>query len=201
MKLKYIVATIALTGAVMAAPKATEPVLASIPDWLDTDGDGKLSEAERQAFAQSRKEARGAARKGPSRWDTDGDGTVSQEEREAAVAALKAKVDERRCELFEGVAGEDGILSLEEFAALRAVGRVPEATIARLYGLLDEDGDGNVSKEEFVNGVGKGATPPGPVDTPAPDKPEKPDRPDKPGKPDAPEDPDEDPDAPEDPSV
>ncbi|MGE9269208.1 MAG: EF-hand domain-containing protein, partial [Verrucomicrobiales bacterium] len=65
---------------------------------FDTDGDGKLSETEREAALKARKamvEKRKAA--ALEKFDTDGDGKLSETEREAMKAALKA----RHAELLE----------------------------------------------------------------------------------------------------
>jgi hypothetical protein len=70
MKLKLIPILIAAVGMANAAP---EGLRTGIPTFLDTDGDGVISEAERQAFVASRK---GAPRGGAAAWDTNGDGVV-----------------------------------------------------------------------------------------------------------------------------
>lgn len=147
MKLKLIPILIAAVGMANAAP---EGLRSGIPAFLDTDGDGVISEAERQAFVESRK---AAPRGGAAAWDTNGDGVVDAEERQAAILALRAKADERRADLFAKIAGDDGLLDLEEFAKVPALARVPQETIERLFALLDLDADGTVDLETFLAGV------------------------------------------------
>jgi len=127
------------------------PLATGIPTFLDTNRDGVISEAERQAFVEARKEARG----GPPDWDSDGDGTINDAERAAAVAILQAKVDEKRSQLFAAIAGDDEVLTLDEFAALHPFANVPLPTIQRLFDLLDADGNGEVTFEEFLAGINR----------------------------------------------
>ncbi len=168
MKLRILPLAFASAGIAFALP---EGLTTGIPAFLDTDGDGVISEAERQAFVESRRQA---PQGGAAAWDTNGDGVVDAEEREAAIAALRARADERRSDLFNDAAGDDGVLSLEEFAGLPAVQRVPQETVERLFALMDLDDDGEVTMEEFLNSVRGGGllrpdtppTPPNRPDTP-----------------------------------
>ena len=99
---------------VAAALAGPGPLSTGIPAFLDADGDGSISEAERQAFVEARKEARGGS---TPHWDTDGDGEVGEEERATAVAELQSRIDQKRSELFAGVAGDDGTLFRTQFQA------------------------------------------------------------------------------------
>jgi hypothetical protein len=157
MKLKHIVFLAALTGIGTAAPEPGGPAAGRIPDWLDTDGDGVLSEAERQAFAESRRNASEGLHQ---QWDTNGDGVVDDDERQAGIDALRAKAEEKRCELFEAAAGGDGELTLEEFSALHPLTKLPDEVVEALFGMLDGDGDGVVTKDEFLDATGRSAGPP-----------------------------------------
>lgn len=177
MKTKHLVLFAALSGAAYAQP---DSLSTGIPSFLDADGDGVISEAERQAFVDSRKDARG----GNPDWDADGDGVVDDEERADAVAALQARMEEKRTELFGSLAGDDGFLSLEEFSTLPPFqGGMPGRIVEKLFGMLDGDGDGEVTLEEFLSKVGgPGLAPPvpDPEDPEAPVDPENPDLPDLP---------------------
>jgi hypothetical protein len=167
MKLKLLPILFALTTAAYAVPESLQT---GIPAFLDLDGDGQISEEERQAFVDSRKRA---PRGGAAEWDTDGDGVISPEERAAAVAALRARVNERRAELFASLAGDDGVLTVEEFSSLPMLANASEQAISRLFSLLDADGDGLVTLEEFLAGVRGGAPNPQPPTTPpAPSNPQ-----------------------------
>lgn len=135
----------------------------------DIDGDGKLSEEERQAFIQAVKDGTAPKPERPVRpekpedgvrppnpWDTDGDGVLSDAEKAAAREAIRAKIEEQRSKRFDELdADDDGSLTLEEFSA--APGIRPEAA-ARIFARLDKDDNDAVSKEEFLAAL----TPPGP---------------------------------------
>lgn len=153
MKTTLLAALAVSIGAAVAAPPVPAPsgAIAPVPEWLDTNGDGVISELERQAFVESR---RGAGNGPASRWDTNGDGTIDDDERAAAVEALKAKATRKLTELFLAVAGDDGVLTPTEFSALPVLAQVPADTVALLFGLLDVDGDGEVTVDEFLDVVG-----------------------------------------------
>jgi hypothetical protein len=158
MKTKLLIAIVAGIGFAHAAPPVPTAAAGSIPEWLDTDGDGAISELERQAFVESRK---GAAEALASQWDANDDGVIDDGERADAVAALQAKAKERIESLFLGIAGEDKVLTFEEFASLASFSEMPDTTVALLFGLLDTDKDGSVTLDEFTGVVGGGVTPPG----------------------------------------
>ena len=68
------------------------PNIAQLIEKFDTDGDGKLSDAEKEAAREARK-AEFEARRAEilEKFDTDGDGKLSPEERKAAIAAARAR--------------------------------------------------------------------------------------------------------------
>jgi len=88
---------------------------------FDKDGDGKLSEAERQAAREGLKQHKGEFRdKLKAKFDKDGDGKLSEEEKMAAKEALKEHGGERREKLLERFDKDgDGKLSDEEKAAAK----------------------------------------------------------------------------------
>ena len=101
----------------------------------DTDGDGRVSQAEFVA-------ARAAAF---ARRDADGDGRVTREEAEAARAARRAGALDRRFDRLD--ANDDGAISRDEFAAAaehRREGRFARhgARMEGRWGRIDADGDG-----------------------------------------------------------
>ena len=160
MKAKLLLAALTIS-----VSQAVPPTLQTgIPAFLDTDGDGTISEAERQAFAESRAAARQSG--GARNWDTNGDGTVDEEERLAAVAALKARLETKLASLFLDLAGDDSVLTLEEFSTLPQFKNVPPQTAANLFNLLDADDDGFVTVGEFFKGIGRGKPPTSPPNSP-----------------------------------
>lgn len=158
MKLKII--PILFASAIMAHA-APEGLTTGIPAFVDIDGDGVISETERQAFVESRKEA--SANGGAPEW-LDREALQTEEGRQAAIDALKAKAQERRAELFAAAAGDDGLLSLEEFAKLPALANVPQETVVRLFALFEiEEGSDRVTMEAFLAAVRAGARPARPL--------------------------------------
>lgn len=114
---------------------------------FDLNEDGVLDEEERQAMIEARKEIREKRR---AAIDTDGDGIISPEERKAARDLMLEKIAEKRAERFAEIAGEDGVLSLEEFSALPPFKRASAERVASLFARLDTDESGGVDLDEFV---------------------------------------------------
>jgi Ca2+-binding EF-hand superfamily protein len=122
----------------------------TLPEFLipfDVNEDGQIDEEERQAIRDARKAAREQRR---AEIDTDGDGEISEEEREAARDEIRANISERRANKFAEIAGEDGLLSLEELSQVRYLSKASENRIASLFARLDTDGSGAISLEEFT---------------------------------------------------
>lgn len=115
---------------------------------FDTDGDGQLSREERQAARERRmaEGGRGAERlkRIKERFDADGDGVLSDEERQAARAEM-GRDGGRRGRRGPG-AGRGG-------SERGGRGGMLRADPASLFDRIDEDGDGQVTKEQFVRFV------------------------------------------------
>ena len=150
MKLKNIlIAGILLGGNSLASADERTFGDGTLPEFLrqyDVNEDGIIDEEERQAIKETRRDARDEHR---AEIDTDGDGKISHDEREAAREAIRAKIAEKRTEKFGNIAGEDGVLSLEEFAALPPLARASEGRVASIFARLDDDESGDVSLVEF----------------------------------------------------
>jgi hypothetical protein len=146
----------------MLSAQAAPPQMATgVPAFLDTDGDQKISEAERQAFDQARAKGRDKDTQ-PKNWDRNADGTVDEEERLAAVATLKNEVKVKLAYLFLDLAGDDGALTLAEFSTLPQFKHQPPQPAANLFKRLDENDDGLVTIEEFFKQTGRGGPPSNP---------------------------------------
>ncbi|RYD32335.1 MAG: hypothetical protein EOP87_13040 [Verrucomicrobiaceae bacterium] len=128
----------------------------SAPAFLDVNGDGVISESERQAYEEARANARVS---GGEKWDSNHDGTVDEGERQAAVAILKGRMDSKVASLFLDLAGEDEMLTLDEFATLPRFAKTPPQVAGNLFNRLDVDQDGYVSLVEFFKGTGRGNPP------------------------------------------
>lgn len=182
--------TLLLSAVLMAATssvRAADPVRGpfgngELPEILkpyDVDGDGKLSEEERQAYLKAVREGlvdrpgRPGGDRPKNPFDTDGDGKLSDEEKAAAQEAIRAKIEAERTKRFDELdKDDDGFLTAEEF--LGVPGLRPELA-ARILAHLDTDKDGKISKDEFLAalrpprppGGGGGGTPPEPPAPPA----------------------------------
>lgn len=123
-----------------------------MPDFatLDTDSDGKITQAELDAHKAAKF----------AEIDTDGNGKISADEfaagREAKSEEWAAKFEERKAKMITKMiekldTDEDGEISADE---MNAMGK--KSMIER----LDADGDGAISEEEFEKlskrGHGKG---------------------------------------------
>lgn len=124
--------------------------LPEILEQFDLNEDGVIDEEERQAAKEARRAARAERRaEHIAEFDTDGDGELSDEEKEAAREARRAALQAKREEKFAEIAGEDGNLDLDEFAALAPFEGADPERVAGIFARLDEDEDGAVTLEEF----------------------------------------------------
>lgn len=115
-------------------------------DGLDDDGDGRLDQAEFLAFRPGQAGSDGGS---PlfSVIDTDADGAITPEELDAARDNAFVRLD----------ADADGVVTMREAQAAFAANPAapPEAVasdpqVERRYAGLDLDGDGRVTREEFL---------------------------------------------------
>ncbi|QTN32134.1 EF-hand domain-containing protein [Akkermansiaceae bacterium] len=133
----------------------------TLPEALrqyDVNGDGALDEEERQAAKADREARLTAARL--NRWDTNGDGVIDDAERAAAKEALRERILAARKARFAKIAGEDGLMSLEEFASIPALKGRTREQIAAIFGHLDANKDGSVSLAEFLGRLDRPQLPP-----------------------------------------
>ncbi|MEK7953457.1 EF-hand domain-containing protein [Luteolibacter soli] len=148
-----------LAGVCVAVPPG---MTTSTAAFLDVNGDGNISELERQAYDEARNSSRG---QGNKIWDTNGDGQVDETERQAAVVELKNRMDQKVASLFLDLAGDDQLLTLEEFSTLPRYSHVPPHVPANHFNHMDENEDGFVTLEEFFKGTGRGKPPAPPGQT------------------------------------
>ncbi len=125
---------------------------------IDTDGDGTISDEEREAARAAREEARQAF---IDEFDEDGDGVLNEEEREAAKAAREAEREAAKTERYHEIDGDaDGEVTVEELQA--AMPEVDPERVAKVLARLDEDESGTVSLDEFLNASPRGRGQAGP---------------------------------------
>jgi Ca2+-binding EF-hand superfamily protein len=121
----------------------------TLPEFLqqfDTNEDGQIDEEERQAVRDLRAKMREERR---NSIDTDGDGQIGPEEIEAAREELRSKIEERRLTKFNEIAGEDDLISKEEYATIPGIDRLPDFIFDAIFDRLDRDDSGDISSEEF----------------------------------------------------
>jgi Ca2+-binding EF-hand superfamily protein len=122
----------------------------------DTDGDGQLSEAERQAAREDRRSRQSAFATAMEDWttaqfDTDGDGKLSNAERAEARQFQQRMQSQMRTkfELHTMDADGDGqITQAERQAAMGAMAAMGGRMFIRMQSWMDTDGDGQVTNDE-----------------------------------------------------
>ena len=151
MKTKNIVAVailLAIGGlSTSMAKPALRPVrLTALLKMFDIDGNGKLDEEERIAakddLAKQREEI-------VAEWDKDGDGKLSRSEMAAFRKSVRDKIHANRLAKFLEVAGEDELISPEEFAALPSFAEREAEKVTKLFNALDRDKSGQLTFVEF----------------------------------------------------
>ncbi len=135
----------------------------TLPEFLqpyDVNGDGRLSEEERQAAKAHRAERAKGDREA---WDKDKDGKLSEAERQAAHEQMRAQIETLRSRRFdEADLNGDAKLSREEFARVPGVGSLPYDMVMGVFARLDTDRNGFVSKPEFLLSLAPPPPPPPP---------------------------------------
>jgi Ca2+-binding EF-hand superfamily protein len=122
----------------------------SLPDFLkhfDTNSDGVIDEEERQAIRDLRAKLREEKR---TSIDLDRDGQISKDEIAIARTALREQIEQRRLEKFSSIAGEDDLISPEEYTTIPGVSTLPDFIFDAIWSRLDTDGSGDISPDEFL---------------------------------------------------
>lgn len=123
-------------------------------DGPDGQGDGVISEEERQVMEQARAQIRKQLR---TDWDANGDGQLSDQEKEQARTRLREMIEECRLVRFnEADVDDDGALSYDEFKTLPGMAnKLPEdeAKVQEIFDRLDADDSGTITAEEFLAAV------------------------------------------------
>lgn len=130
-----------------AKPALAPARLTATLKLFDVDGNGKLDEEERlaakDALAKKREEI-------IAEWDKDGDGKLSRTELAAFRKDLIEKIQANRLAKFLEVAGEDELISAEEFAALPAFEGRAADKVTKLFNALDRDKSTKLTFVEFA---------------------------------------------------
>ena len=153
-----LAATILLGGAAFAQTPSTSTSTSrsqfgtgGLPEFLkpyDLNSDGVLSVEEHQAYVKALREAHTNTVGRTNPWDTDGDGVLSEAEKLAARNAIAAKVAEHRSQRFDELdLNKDGFLSPSEVTGIPQISPEQAAMVLKH---LDKNGDGKISKEEFL---------------------------------------------------
>ena len=170
MKIGIIAVCVAAAASLATTSKAQtgtvgrtfgDGVLPAVLAVYDLNGDGVLSQEEREAMRVGRENRHQGWVK---EWDTNGDDVISGDERDAAQKHLKQrKEDNRQYRFDEADTNGDGFLTFDEFSAIPAMKRLaqehPDAPQAIFNG-LDANGDGQVSAEEFAHQLRQDDRPP-----------------------------------------
>jgi len=138
-------------GGALIAPAQDRPAGDALPRFLqqlDTNEDGVIDEEERQAIADLRSKLRDLRRKS---IDSNQDGQIKRDEVDAAREVLRMKIDERRLEMFRKIAGEDDLMTIEEYATIPGSENLPDFVFEGIFDRLDTDGSGDISVEEFFH--------------------------------------------------
>ncbi len=130
----------------MAKPVLRPAKLTSLLKMFDIDGNGKLDEEERLAAKDYLEKKREEI---IAEWDKDGDGKLSRTEMAAFRKSLREKIQANRLAKFLEAAGEDELISAEEFAALPAFAEREPERVAMLFSGLDRDKSGSLTFAEF----------------------------------------------------
>ena len=138
---------------IVAVAFAKEKVFGSgsLPAFLkhfDTNSDDLIDEEERQAIRDLRAKLREKKR---TSIDLDQDGEISENEVSMARAALREQMEQRRLQKFSSIAGEDDLISREEYLTIPGVRNLPDFIFEAVWSRLDTDGSGHVSPEEFLS--------------------------------------------------
>ena len=114
---------------------------------FDTNFDDLIDEEERQAIRDLRAKLREKRR---TSIDLNQDGKISEDEVAMAQAALRDQIEQRRLQKFSSIAGEDSLISPEEYMTIPGVRTLPDFIFDAVWSRLDTDGSGDISPEEFL---------------------------------------------------
>ena len=145
MRIKSILIASGLLGSAISAQGLSKSFGdGTLPEFLmryDVNDDGIIDEEERQAIKEERKAARQSRR--------NSGGKMSLKERLAARDSIRERILSKRAKKFAEIAGEDGVLSLEELSSLPAFKNAFKERVDSIFARLDSDKSGDVSLEEF----------------------------------------------------
>jgi len=142
-----IVGTLIIAIGGLSTSMARPLRLTSVLNYYDIDGNGQLDEEERLA---AKDDLAKKLEEFIAEWDQDGDGKLSRTEIAAFRKSVREKIHANRLAKFLEVAGEDELISPEEFAAMPAFAERDPAKVTRLFNALDRDKNGQLTFAEFA---------------------------------------------------
>lgn len=113
---------------------------------FDVDKSGSLDAEERQAAKDYLKMKRDEV---IAEWDTNSDGKLDKTEIAVLHKQIIEKIHENRYVKFLEIAGEDKLMSAEEFATIPALANKNPGKVAKMFGRLDSNADGSLIFAEF----------------------------------------------------
>ena len=145
MKHIVIASALMLSGISFAHAEGPPP-LTKFLKLFDLNGDGVLNEEERQAAKLALELKR---EEFIAKWDTNHDGKLSADEIQKLRRAIIEQIIAKRRAVFLKFAGEDELMSKEEFAHMPIFAEKDPVNVVALFERLDHDHDGSLTFAEF----------------------------------------------------
>jgi len=145
--MKHIAIATALMLSGISFAHAEEPrPLTTFQKFFDLNGDGVLNEEERQAAKRALELSR---EEFMAKWDINKDGKLSLDEIRALRRSVLHHIMAKRRAIFLKFAGEDELMSKEEFAGMPIFATADPVKVGLAFDHLDGDHNGSLTFLEF----------------------------------------------------